>query len=496
MNKLLIAACMALIAFYAEAQENRPPAVPTIYGPAQWFTNATATFSAVSIDPDAATTSELVSSQIKYSWDWEEDGIVDATSVFLSSGQAHELQNSFFKTGNSTIKVRAEDALGATSTWAIFSTNIVSTNQSPILESVGAKTIGEGQELSFSVFGTDPDGDTVLYSSSILPKGASFTKAAGVAKGYLFKWTPDFEQSGPRLVTFLIEDGRGGSASEIITITVKNVDIEAKRDTVAPVMMSFAALPTTNSALIKWSVDENAVGKVEYGIKDTLGSASSFTAEYARSGEQTVSGLNPGILYFYRIIVKDAAGNENIIGIQTFVTTSAEVVAQGERRGKIDSGAPVQVKGQGKVYQIIQGKLRHIPSPQAFSNLGFTWEEIIEVESSEIANPRLKLMRAAGDLKVYYISESGLKKWIRNLDIFNSYGNQWEDVAVVPQKDLDIYPDADLIKLSGDARVYKLEGNTKRWIKNAETFNQLGYDWNKVHPINATEFNFYKEIYE
>lgn len=493
MSKAFIFPAILLAAFSVYAQVNRPPNTPVIYGPAQWFVNSTTTFSAVSTDPDSATTSELVSSQVKYSWDWEGDGAINAVSGFLSFGQAHDLQRSFSQTGNYTIKVMAEDALGATSTWASFRVSIITVNKSPELEAIGAKTVSEGQELSFSVFGSDPDGDTVLYSSSILPKGASFNKAAGIARGYLFKWTPDFEQAGSYLVTFLIEDGRGGSDSEIIVITVNNVDIEAKKDTTSPIILDFSALPTTNSALIKWSADENAVGKVEYGTSDKLGNSSTFTSEYKRNDEIAISGLKPGTLYLYKVTVKDAAGNEQATGTQTFVATSLEVSAAGVRRGKIDAGAPVRVKGEQEVYQLIQGKLRHIPSPKAFSGLGFKWVEIIEVEKSEIANPRLKLIRVAGDPKVYYITESGMKKWIRNIDIFNSYGNKWEDVAVVPQKDLDIYPDVDLIKLNGDDNVYKLEGNTKRWIKDEETFKKLGYDWSTVHPVNQIEFEFYRE---
>lgn len=493
MNKVFLL-IFTLFVSVVHAQANRPPGAPTVYGPTQWFINSTTTFSAVAYDPDSATTSEAVSSQIRYLWDWEGDGIVDATSSFVNSGKSFEIQRSFISTSDYTIKVKAEDALGAASTWANFKVIITTINRPPVLELIGNKEINEGQELSFSVFGTDPDSDIIIYSSSVLPKGASFTKAAGVAKGYLFRWTPSSEQYGSYPVTFLIEDGRGGSDSEAITISVKNVDIEASKDTVAPTIMSFVALPTKDSAIVKWSSDEKAVGKVEYGTKESLGSSTSFTSDSAYNGEQTITSLKPSILYFYKITVKDAAGNEKITGIQTFVTTSLEVVAKGERQGKIDSGAAIRIKGKSEVYQVIRGKLRHVPSPTAFSALGFKWDQVIEIEASEATYPRFTLARSADDRRIYYITQSGLKKWIRNIDLFNSYGNKWEDVAVVAEKDLDIYQDVDLIKLSGDDKVYKLEGDTKRWIKDAETFNKLGYDWNKVHPVNATEFSFYKEI--
>lgn len=473
--------------------KNRTPSTPLIYGANQWTINDPATFSAVASDPDRDVVSETVSSQIRYFWDWEGDGIVDEISNFVNSGVESRFEHAFSKIGAYSIKVWSEDSLNASSTKASFSVVISTGNRSPSLEKIGSQATSEGQELSFSVIGNDPDGDNALYSSSILPKGASFNKAVSPAKDYLFKWTPSYEQSGNYSVTFSVEDGKGGFNSEPVNITVNNVDIEAKKDTISPTIMSFAALPTTNSALIKWSLDENAIGKVEYSIKETLGNASSFTSEYTRNGEQKITGLTPSILYFYRIVVKDVAGNENRTGIKTFVTTSLEIVALGDRRGKIDAGAPVRVKGEEKVYQLIHGKLRHVPSPAAFSTLGFKWAEIIEVETSEIASPRLKLARVAGDSKVYYITEGGLKKWIRNIDIFNSYGDKWDDIIDVPTKDLDIYPEVNLIKLVNDDKVYRLEGTIKRWIRDVKTFNKFGYDWNKVHPVNKVEFEFYKE---
>ena len=107
--------------------------------------------------------------------------------------------------------------------------------------------------------------------------------------------------------------------------------------------------------------------------------------------------------------------------------------------------------------------------------------------------PQLYLARAEGSSKVYYISGGGYKKWIRNIEIFNSYDNNWDDVVLVSQKDLDIYPDVSLIRAKGGERVYKLEGSTKRWVKTAEIFNKLGYDWGAILTVNETEFNFYTE---
>jgi len=64
-------------------------------------------------------------------------------------------------------------------------------------------------------------------------------------------------------------------------------------------------------------------------------------------------------------------------------------------------------------------------------------------------------------------------------------------VVSVSGTELNAYPDNNLIKQEGDNKVYKLESGQKRWIKTAEAFNRLKYDWNKVAPVNSTEVNVY-----
>lgn len=107
--------------------------------------------------------------------------------------------------------------------------------------------------------------------------------------------------------------------------------------------------------------------------------------------------------------------------------------------------------------------------------------------------PRAKLLQAAGDEKVYYITESGMKRHILTADIFNSYGNQWSDIVKVTPTEINSFPDNSLIKSGGSAKVYKLENGYKRWIQTAAAFNRLKLDWNKVAPVNETELNAYPE---
>ena len=50
-------------------------------------------------------------------------------------------------------------------------------NRAPELGAVGDKNIAEGSALTFTLVGTDADGQTLTYSSTALPAGATLTGA-------------------------------------------------------------------------------------------------------------------------------------------------------------------------------------------------------------------------------------------------------------------------------------------------------------------------------
>jgi len=90
-------------------------------------------------------------------------------------------------------------------------------NSAPVLAAIGDKTVDEGSLLTFSVSATDADGDTITYSATSLPSGASFVNQT-------FSWTPGYDQAGTYQVTFTASDTSGAQDSETITITVNNVN--------------------------------------------------------------------------------------------------------------------------------------------------------------------------------------------------------------------------------------------------------------------------------
>ncbi|WP_135603952.1 disaggregatase related repeat-containing protein [Methanococcoides sp. NM1] len=87
-------------------------------------------------------------------------------------------------------------------------------NTAPVLNSIGDMTVTEGNLLSSMVTASDADGDSLTYSASGLPIGATFDVASRT-----FSWTPDVGQTGTYGVTFEVADGEF-TDSETISIIV------------------------------------------------------------------------------------------------------------------------------------------------------------------------------------------------------------------------------------------------------------------------------------
>jgi hypothetical protein len=92
-----------------------------------------------------------------------------------------------------------------------------SANHSPVLNPIGDKTGNIGQSLSFTISATDIDNDTLTYSVSNLPSGASFDTSTGV-----FNWTPTL--GAVYNVVFGVSDGKSGQVTEAISITINPVN--------------------------------------------------------------------------------------------------------------------------------------------------------------------------------------------------------------------------------------------------------------------------------
>lgn len=118
----------------------------------------------------------------------------------------------FTVTDNGTPPMQASEAITIT---------VGNVNRPPVLAPIGDKAGVENALLQFAVTASEPDGEQFSITASNLPRGASFNPVSGT-----FAWTPDYDQAGNFVVTFLASDNAvpAGVTSESITITLSNVN--------------------------------------------------------------------------------------------------------------------------------------------------------------------------------------------------------------------------------------------------------------------------------
>ncbi len=91
-------------------------------------------------------------------------------------------------------------------------------NQAPTIICTADTSVAEGGALSFWVHAQDPEGDPVHLTAVDMPSRAQLDTASGI-----FSWNPGYEEAGLYRITFMADDGFGGSVSRACRITVRDV---------------------------------------------------------------------------------------------------------------------------------------------------------------------------------------------------------------------------------------------------------------------------------
>jgi len=171
---------------------------------------------------------------------------------------------------------------------------VVRVNQSPRWLAVAEQSVKEGRELIFKPVMTDFDDTEWIYTTSILPEGATYNSQEG------FKWSPGFGQAGIYDVSFTATDSRGASGTLTVRINVE-ANIPPTIDVMDPVVVSIGdklslqvvaddsdgdnaklkyqlqnapvGMTISTGGLIEWAVDVDAIGgttKVTISVLDEL----------------------------------------------------------------------------------------------------------------------------------------------------------------------------------------------------------------------------------
>ena len=106
-----------------------------------------------------------------------------------------------------------------TGKWVLKLWGVTISNQPPVLVEldIGDRTFEEGTEFTIQLQASDPELDSLTYSASPIPSGATFNTSTG-----LFTWKPSHTQHGEYTIRFSVTDGIFEDF-EIVTIRVVNV---------------------------------------------------------------------------------------------------------------------------------------------------------------------------------------------------------------------------------------------------------------------------------
>ena len=194
---------------------------------------------------------------------------------------------------------------------------VTNANTAPVFDSIADKSVNEGELLQFTVNATDAEGDTLTYSASGLPEGASFNAATKT-----FSWTPNYSQAGTYTVTFVVNDGKI-SASKDVRITVTNANT-------APVFDSIADKSVNEGELLQFTVNAtDAEGDTLTYSASGLPAGASFNAA-TKTFDWTPSLSQVGS-YTVHFVVSDGKLNDSkdvVITVAATLTDSATLISE------------------------------------------------------------------------------------------------------------------------------------------------------------------------
>lgn len=217
-------------------------------------------------------------------------------------------------------------------------------------------------------------------------------------------------------------------------------------------------------------------------------------------GEETAKEHNRLSLKFSRQAVRDLVPTDatefeitisGTVGEDT--TFSGTDTVRVMDKQAVQEGEIVQAEGDFKVYQIINGKKRHIPSPQALERMEIKWRNITEITEELLGSIEEDvLVRVAGLPQVYLIVGDKLYH-IPAPTTFISYGFDWDDISTITLAEFRDYKKVNSIKRVDDPKVYILKNGKKHWVPSSAIFQKNGFDWDDVVIVNATDLDSYPE---
>ena len=149
--------------------------------------------------------------------------------------------------GDYNVQIRAADEHGADAVQSfVLTIGDVATNaSSPLILSKPATIAAVNEPYLYLPLAQDPDGDVLQFSLPVSPQGMSIDPDSGRVS-----WTPTAGQLGPQTVLLRVDDGRGGWATQLITVMI---EVEPRNR--PPVFSTVPTLFATEDQLYVYDAD-------------------------------------------------------------------------------------------------------------------------------------------------------------------------------------------------------------------------------------------------
>ena len=158
----------------------------------------------------------------------------------------------------------------------------------------------------------------------------------------------------------------------------------------------------------------------------------------------------------------------------------------------------------GSVYLLVDDELRHIVSMEVFRSIGFNWDQVIDVQQSDLAGYRVgldvttssayptgALLQDRSSNGVYYV-DNGFRYPIYSPEIMKANFLNKPITRVAPEQlqqywlgDPVKFRDGELIRAIDDSKVYVIADGLRRWIPTEVVFDKLVYRWDNVIITSA-----------